>query len=133
MDQTALIGVRVRLRFIVVFAVLTGSITTGKAQTGLYIQTDMGLSVAPPLAAGGSDNDRRTKCDLTIYPLGVEVTNECDETPPRTSWTNAFGGAADIQSGFALGFHTDLFGSMPNRFTGWAVVPIIRTLQSSMT
>lgn len=37
--------------------VLTGSITTGEAQTGLYIQMDMGLSVAPPRIAEGSDND----------------------------------------------------------------------------
>lgn len=45
-----------RLRFIVVLAVLTGSITTGEAQTGLYVQMDMGLGVAPPRIAESSNN-----------------------------------------------------------------------------
>ncbi|MDE0101872.1 MAG: hypothetical protein OXN89_05785 [Bryobacterales bacterium] len=46
-----------RLRFMVVLAVLAGSATAGKAQTGLYVQMDMGLSVAPPLTVEGTDND----------------------------------------------------------------------------
>ncbi len=93
-----------RLRLMVVLAVLTGSVTAGKAQTGLYVQMDMGLSVAPPLTVEGTDNDWGTMCDLIINPLAVEVTDQCDDPPPPTLWTNSFGGTTDIQSGLAVGY-----------------------------
>ncbi|MYI75595.1 MAG: P44/Msp2 family outer membrane protein, partial [Acidobacteria bacterium] len=74
------------------------------AQTGPYIQMDLGLAVAPPLAVHGSNNDWGTKCDLLINPLGVEVGNECDTAPPRAAWLNELGGAPGIRTGFAVGY-----------------------------
>ena len=74
------------------------------AQTGPYIQMDLGLAVAPPLAVHGSNNDWGTKCDLLINPLGVEVGNECDAAPPRAAWLNELGGAPGIRTGFAVGY-----------------------------
>ena len=74
------------------------------AQTGPYIQMDLGLAVAPPLAVHGSNNDWGTKCDLLINPHGVEVGSECDTAPPRASWLNELGGAPGIRTGFAAGY-----------------------------
>lgn len=75
-----------------------------KAQHGLYIEMEMGVGVAPSLTVHGSDDDWGTRCDLIINPLGVEVTSECDQAPPRTSWRNEFSGGNDVRSGFALGY-----------------------------
>ena len=83
---------------------LLGGIDFAPAQTGLYLQTDLGIAVAPPLTVHGSDNDWGTKCDLIINPHGLETAGECDVAPPRTSWTNALGGGSGITAGFAAGY-----------------------------
>ena len=103
--------------------ILAGTATLAAGQNGPYIQMDMGLSVAPPLTVHGSDDDWGTKCDLIINPLGAEVTSECDEAPPRTSWQNEFGGAIDIQSGIALGYdfgRVRLEGEYLHRLAGYS-------------
>ena len=74
------------------------------AQTGAYVQTDLGIAVAPALAVHGTDNDWGTKCDLLINLNGVEVTNECDAGPAASSWINRFGGGSGVQSGIAIGY-----------------------------
>ncbi len=95
---------RGRLGFPAIVMVLTGWVGEAGAQTGPYIQMDLGMAVAPSLGVEGVDNDWGTKCDLIINPLGVEAGAECDVTPPLTSWTNQFGGGRGIRSGFALGY-----------------------------
>ncbi len=92
-----------KLTFLTVLAVLAVSMTA-TAQTGLYIEMDMGMGASPPLTVHGSDDDWGTKCDLIINPLGVETTSECDQAPPRTSWQNEFSGGTGIRSGVALGY-----------------------------
>ena len=74
------------------------------AQTTRYFQLGLGLNVAPSLLAHGSDNDWGTKCDLIINPLGLETGGECGMAPPRTSWTNGFGGGNGILGGLAIGY-----------------------------
>ncbi len=89
----------------VVAAVLTVCATEAAAQTGPYIQISVGTALAPPLAVHGSDDDWSTKCDLIINPHAVEVAGgECDTAPPRSSWTNAFGGGGGVGTGIALGY-----------------------------
>ena len=92
-----------RLRLLVVAMVLAACVRQAGAQTGPYIQMDLGMTVAPSLGVRGSDNDWGTKCDLIINPLGVEAGGECDSAPAPTSWTNEFGGGRGVGSGFALG------------------------------
>lgn len=74
------------------------------AQANRYIQMDLGMNAASPLAAHGSDNDWGTRCDLIINPLGLETGSECDATPPLTSWTNSFGDGNGIRAGMAFGY-----------------------------
>ncbi len=83
---------------------LLGGIDFAPALTGLYLQTDLGIAVAPPLDVHGSDNDWGTKCDLIINPHGLETAGECGAAPPRTSWTNALDGGSGITAGFADGY-----------------------------
>ncbi|MDE0109092.1 MAG: outer membrane beta-barrel protein [Bryobacterales bacterium] len=85
-------------------AILTVCASEAAAQTGMYVQMDMGATMAPQLAVDGSDNDWSTKCDLIINPLGLETGSECDTAPPRTSWSNEFDGAAGVSAGVALGY-----------------------------
>ena len=90
---------------VVLAAVLTASATDAGAQTGPYIQAGLGTTFAPSLAAHGSDDDWSTRCDLIINPRGLELAaGECDTAPPRTSWTNAFGGGSGVGAGIALGY-----------------------------
>jgi hypothetical protein len=73
------------------------------AQTGPYIQMGMGTALAPPLAVHGSADDWSAWCDLIINPQAVDgAGDECDTAPPRSSWTNAFGGGAG--TAVALGY-----------------------------
>ena len=95
---------RGQLRYLMVAMAVLGCAGAAGAQTGPYIQMDVGMAVAPPLTVQGSDNDWSTKCDLIINPLGVETGSECGVTPPRTSWMNEFGGGSGIRTGFALGY-----------------------------
>ena len=74
------------------------------AQTGFYLQTDVGAAFAPPLTVHGSDNDWGTRCDLIINPLGVEVADECDTAPPLTSWKNELNAGSGIAQGHAVGY-----------------------------
>ena len=85
-------------------AALLGVLSPAAAQTGPYIQMDLGLAVAPPLAVHGSNNDWGTKCDLLLNPRGLEVGSECDAAPPRAAWLNELGGASGIRTGFAVGY-----------------------------
>lgn len=88
-----------------VTALLVVSVTEAAAQTGPYIRLGVGTALAPPLAVHGSDDDWSTKCDLIINPRAVEVAaGECDAAPPRSSWTNAFGGGGGVGTGIALGY-----------------------------
>ena len=87
-----------------VLTILAVCVNGAAAQTGPYIQMDLGAALAPPLTAHGSDNDWGTKCDLIINPLGIEVGNECDAAPPLSSWTNEFDGAGGVRAGIALGY-----------------------------
>ena len=93
-----------RLYSLAVVTVLTVCASESAAQTGVYLQTDMGATRAPQLAVDGSDNDWSTKCDLLINPHGLETGSECDTAPARTSWSNEFGGAAGVSTGIALGY-----------------------------
>ena len=93
-----------RLELLAIVMVLIGSVNAAEAQTGPYIQMDVGMNVAPPLGVRGSDNDWGTRCDLIINPRGVEAGSECDAQPSLTSWTNEFGGGSGIRAGFALGY-----------------------------
>ncbi len=95
---------RGRLFALAVVTVLTVYASESAAQTGVYLQMDMGATMAPQLRVEGSDNDWSTKCDLIINPLGLETGSECDTAPPRTSWTNEFNGAAGFSAGTALGY-----------------------------
>ena len=95
---------RRRLGVLVVVTILMGCVYEAEAQTGPYIQMDLGAAVAPPLTVQGSDNDWGTKCDLIINPLGVEAGSECADAPTRSSWTNEFGGGGGIRAGLALGY-----------------------------
>ena len=95
---------RPRLTCWMIVAVLLGASGPAAAQTGPYIQMDLGLAVAPPLAARGSNNDWGTKCDLVLNPRGLEVGGECDAAPPRAAWLNELGGASGIRTGFAVGY-----------------------------
>lgn len=95
---------RRRLLSLAAVAILTVSASESAAQTGVYLQMDMGATMAPQLKVEGSDNDWSTKCDLIINPLGLETGSECDTAPPRTSWTNDFNGAAGFGAGTALGY-----------------------------
>ena len=95
---------RPRLTCLMIVAALSGVPGPAAAQTGPYIQMDLGLAVAPPLAVHGSNNDWGTKCDLLLNPHGLEVTSECDAAPPRAAWLNELDGAAGIRTGFAFGY-----------------------------
>ena len=93
-----------RLGFAALVMALVGSVHDAEAQTGPYIEVGLGMGLAPPLTAQGSDNDWGTKCDLIINPLLAEVGNECDTAPPQTSWTNEFDGGSGIEAGLAIGY-----------------------------
>ena len=96
---------RGRLVLLAVAALLTGGVSEVEAQTGPYIQMDLGAALASRLVVHGSDNDWGTKCDLIINPLGVEVTTGgCDTAPPPSAWTSEFGVGAGVGAGFALGY-----------------------------
>ena len=82
-------------------AMSMGCVSGASAQSNRYIEMGLGVNAAPPLVAHGSDNDWSTKCDLIINPLGLETGGECDSTPPRTSWTNAFGRGNGFGAGMA--------------------------------
>lgn len=113
---------RRRLSSLVVVAILTAYASESAAQTGVYIQMDMGATLAPQLKVDGSDNDWSTKCDLIINPLGLETGGECDTVPPRTSWTNEFEGAAGTSAEFGLGYDWGsirLEGEYLNRTTAY--------------
>ncbi len=97
-------AMRGRLFALAVVMILTAYASESAAQTGVYLQMDMGATMAPQLRVEGSDNDWSTKCDLIINPLGLETGSECDTAPPRTSWTNEFAGAAGFGAGTALGY-----------------------------
>ena len=98
-----------RLFSLAVVTILTAYASESAAQTGVYLQMDMGAAMAPPLTVDGSDNDWSTKCDLIINPLGLETGSECDAAPPRTSWSNEFDGAAGVSAGVALGYDWGAF------------------------
>ncbi len=93
------------LRRVVLVAGATslGCVGGAVAQSGRYMEMDLGMTAAPALVAHGSDNDWSTKCDLIVNPLGLETGGECDSVPPRTSWTNAFGRGNGIGAGMAIG------------------------------
>ncbi len=74
------------------------------ARTGPYVQMGLGAALAPPLTVHGSDDDWGTRCDLIINPSGLEVGNECDAAPPRSSWTNDFDGGSGIAASLAFGY-----------------------------
>lgn len=99
-------GKFLRSTLLAVASTLIGFGWTGDAlaQTGPYVELSLGFNAAPSLAVHGADNDWGTKCDLIINPALVEVTDECDVAPPRTSWTNELGGGAGIQAGAAFGY-----------------------------
>ena len=92
-------------------AVSLGYAGGAAAQAGRYIEMDLGMNAAPALTARGSDNDWSTKCDLIINPSGLETGGACGSAPPRSSWTNAFGGGGGFGAGIAAGF-------------GWAAVRV---------
>ncbi len=95
---------RPKLSLPIMAAALLGIPDPAPAQTGPYIQMDLGLAVAPPLAVHGSNNDWGTKCDLVLNPLGLEVGSECDAAPPRAAWLNELDGAGGIRTGLAFGY-----------------------------
>ena len=114
---------RSRLFSLAVVTILTAYAGELAAQTGVYLQMDMGATLAPQLTVDGSDNDWSTKCDLIINPLGLETGGECDTAPPRTSWTNDFDGAAGLSAGVALGYDWGAFrleGEYFHRITAYS-------------
>ena len=46
-----------RLGFVALVMALVGSVHDARAQTGPYIEVGLGMGLAPPLTAQGSDND----------------------------------------------------------------------------
>ena len=98
------------MRMLIAAAVLAGSAAGAEAQTGPYIQMDLGAAIAPPLAVQGSDNDWSTKCDLIINPRGVETAaGECAAAPPPSAWTNEFDGGTGVSAGIAFGYDWGTF------------------------
>ena len=76
-----------------------------EAQTGLYLQMDLGSVAAPSLSVQGSDDDWGTKCDLIINPMRIEVVgDECGAQPEPSAWTNDFSSGSGIVAGAALGY-----------------------------
>ena len=95
---------RRRSGFFAVVAILTGCADCDAEARGTYIRMDLAATVAPALTVRGSDNDWSTRCDRIINPLGVEIGDDCNAPPPRSSWTSAFGGGAGVRAGLALGY-----------------------------
>lgn len=122
-----------RLYSLAVATILTVCASESAAQTGVYLQTDMGATMAPQLAVDGSDNDWSTKCDLIINPLGLETGSECDTAPPCTSWSNEFDGTAGVSAGVALGYDWGLSDSKGNTSTGSRPITLSQTWVSSTT
>ena len=108
---------RRRLTVLAVAALLTGRVSEVEAQTGPYIQMDLGAALASQLVVHGSDNDWGTRCDLIINPLGLEATDECDTAPPRSPQLAlpvlraGYGGRADATP--TVGHSSAAEGTMP--------------------
>ena len=118
--------------------ILTVGAGESAAQTGVYLQMDMGAAMAPPLTVDGSDNDWSTKCDLIINPLGLETGSECDAAPTayvmeqRVRWSGRrqCGGCARLR----LGALSDSKGNTSgNTSTGSRPITLSQTWASSMT
>ena len=72
-----------------------------KAQDGLYLGTDLGLSAAQAMDVWGSANDVATACD-EYFIVRTPETRGCDAPP--SSWVNAIDGETGFAAGLRLGY-----------------------------
>ncbi len=78
----------------------------------LYVSTESGLGIGNSLGTEAGDTDFPTLCDKHLDPLNLfsppGITEPAGCSSAASTWSNSFGGATGIITGFAVGVSTEI-------------------------